>query len=271
MIRRPLPVDEAVGLARASAAQALSLDETLPEAWAVLGRVKMFYQWDWPGAEADLAHAVALSPNSVEAVEAYGWFLAATGRHGETIATLARAHRLDPMRRETLEHLGLAQWIAGDGERAVETLGTAASVDPKARRPHFRRMFVLDELGRHEEAMAERIPWLELFDDAAMAARFGELQQTGQWRTAMVEWIAGLNQWFERAIQSMAIGDTAATLGWLERCVAERATGAPFIFQYPSFRLCRLSLAFRLSPTGSGARPERSAGHRTPTTDSATP
>jgi Tfp pilus assembly protein PilF len=239
MIRRPLPVDEAVQLARESAQRALALDERLGEAWAVLGRLKMFYEWDWHGAEADLAHAVALSPNSVEAVEAHGWFLCAAGRHDEALEALARACRLDPRRRETIEHLGLACWMAGESERAVATLAEAAAVDPEARRPHFRRMVVLDQLGRCEEAMAERTVWLRLFGEPETAERLDGLSRNGRWRAAMADWIAkleGLNQWYEAALQWMAIDEPAAALAALERCVAERGTNLPFLLQYPSFR-----------------------------------
>jgi len=79
VILRPLPVDEAMPLARQSAERARALDEELAEAWAVLGRVKMEYDWDWDGAEADLAHAVALNPNSVDTLDAYGQFLSTMG------------------------------------------------------------------------------------------------------------------------------------------------------------------------------------------------
>ena len=239
MIRRPLPVDEAVQLARDLAQRALALDERLGEAWAVLGRLKMFYEWDWHGAEADLAHAVALSPNAVEAVEAHGWFLCAAGRHDEALEALARARRLDPLRRETIEHLGFAYWMAGEAERAVATLAEAAAVDPEARRPHFRRMVVLDQLGRADEAMAERAVWLRLFGEPDTARRLAELGRDGSWRAAMVEWIARLerlNQWYEAALQWMAIDEPAAALAALERCVAERGTNLPFLLQYPSFR-----------------------------------
>jgi hypothetical protein len=100
-------------------------------------------------------------------------------------------------------------------------------------------MVVLDQLGRHDEAMAERIAWLRLFDNAALAERLAELNRNGQWRTAMGEWIAlleRLNQWFEAALQSMAIDEPTAALSALERCVAERGTNAPFLLQYPSLR-----------------------------------
>ena len=78
---RPLQVDEAMPMARRAAQRAIALDEGLAEGWAALGRVKMEYDWDWQGAEADLAHAVALNPSSVEALGTLGQFLSAMGRH----------------------------------------------------------------------------------------------------------------------------------------------------------------------------------------------
>jgi DNA-binding winged helix-turn-helix (wHTH) protein len=50
-IRRPLPVDEAVQLAADAARRAITIDERQGEAYAVLGRLKMAYDWDWQDAE----------------------------------------------------------------------------------------------------------------------------------------------------------------------------------------------------------------------------
>jgi hypothetical protein len=55
----------------------------------------------------------------------------------------------------------------------------------------------------------------------------------------MVEWIAvleRLNQWYEVALQWIALDEPAPALAALERCVAERGTNLPFLLQYPSFR-----------------------------------
>ena len=59
------------------------------EAYAVLGRLKMTYDWDWKAAEADLMRAVALAPESVEAQVGHGLFLSAVGRHDEALAALS--------------------------------------------------------------------------------------------------------------------------------------------------------------------------------------
>ena len=240
-IRRPLPVDEAARLARESAHRALALDERRGEAHAVLGWLKMD-EWDWPAAEAHLVRGVTLDPASVEAADAHGRFLSAVGRHAEAVETLVRARRLDPLRRQTLEHLGLAHWMAGDADRALTILADASAVEPEARRPHFRRMVVLDQLGRSEEAMEERTAWLKLFGDAAFADRLAVLHRSAGYRAAVVEWIAmleRLNQWFEVAIQWMALDDPAPALDALERAVAERSTGVAYILQYPSFHTLR--------------------------------
>jgi serine/threonine-protein kinase len=241
-IRRPLPVDEAMQLATDAARRALAIDERQGEAYAVLGRLKMNYDWAWRGAEADLLRAVTLAPDSVEAQIGQGLYLSVVGRHPEAIAALERARDLEPTRRETHERLGLAWWMAGDGERALAALADAVAVDPEARRPHFRRMVVLDQLGRHEDAAAERAVWLKLFGDHAVADRLADLARRDGYRAAMVEWIARLaklNQWFEVAIQAMAIDEREQALDALERCLEERVDNAPFIAQFPPFRPLR--------------------------------
>jgi serine/threonine-protein kinase len=241
-IRRPLPVDEAVQLATDAARRALAIDDRQGEAYAVLGRLKMTYGWDWQGAEADLTRAVSLAPRSVEAQVGHSLLLSAIGRHDEAIAALTRARDLDPTLRETHERLGLAWWMAGDGVRALAALAEAVAVDPEARRPHFRRMVVFDQLGWHGEAAGERAVWLRLFGDHAVADRLADLEQRDGYRAAMTEWIAmlaRLNQWFEVAIQAMAIDDRAQALSALERCVDERADNAPFIAEFPPFRPLR--------------------------------
>ncbi|MDP2332451.1 MAG: winged helix-turn-helix domain-containing protein [Reyranella sp.] len=241
-IRRPLPIDEAMPLARDAAHRALVLDETNGEARGVLGRLRMIYERDWAGAEAELARAVALAPQSPDAAFALALFLLATSRPDEAVANLARARRLDPLRRDIIEHLGLAHWMAAESEPALAALAEAVSIDPEARRPHFRRMLVLDQLGRHDEAMAERRIWLELFDHAPFAARLDGLMQTDGHRAAMLEWIAmleRLNQWYEVAIQRMVIDDITGALDALERALSAHADSVVYMGAYPSFHPLR--------------------------------
>jgi serine/threonine-protein kinase len=237
---RPLPVDEAMPMARRSAERAIALDETLAEAWAALGRVKMEYDWDWDGAEADLEHAVALNASSVEALATFGEFLSAMGRHDEAIEAIETARRLDPRQVETLQHLGIAYWMAGKGDKALEAVNESLTIVPDAPRAHYGRMLILDQLGRHDEAMDERLATLRGLSIAqGLDEQVEGLARSQGWKAAMSLWISLLertNRWEGAAMQWMAAGEPARALDALEHCVRARTTYLSFTGQSPCFR-----------------------------------
>jgi DNA-binding winged helix-turn-helix (wHTH) protein/tetratricopeptide (TPR) repeat protein len=237
---RPLQVDEAMPMARRHALRAIALDEGLAEAWAALGRVKMEYDWDWDGSEADLAHAVALNGSSVEALGTFGQFLSAMGRHDEAIDCMEQARRLDPRSVETLQHLAIAYWMAGQGERSLDIVDESLKVLPASPRAHYGRMMILDQLGRHDEAMAERLTTLRgLSIGEGLAEHVEGLARSKGWHEAMAVWIALLertNRWEGAAMQWMAVGESSRALDALEHCVRARTTYLCFTAQNPYFK-----------------------------------
>jgi DNA-binding winged helix-turn-helix (wHTH) protein/TolB-like protein len=60
------PMSEVVPKIKEAVSKALKIDDTLAEAHAVLGKAKLIYDRDWPGAERDLKRAIALNPNFAE-------------------------------------------------------------------------------------------------------------------------------------------------------------------------------------------------------------
>jgi serine/threonine-protein kinase len=230
-------------MARLSAERALALDENLAEAWAALGRVKMEYDWDWDGAEADLEHAVGLNSNSVEALATFGEFLSAMGRHDEAIEAMEKARRLDPRQVETLQHLGIAYWMAGDGERALEAVSDSLKIVPDSPRGHYGRMMILDQLGRRDEAMVERLATLRGLSVAqGLAEHVEALARSQGWHAAMAVWVGLLertNRWEGAAMQWMAAGEPDRALDALEHCVRARTTYLFFTGQSPYFRPLR--------------------------------
>jgi len=91
-----VPPEKAFTNARAAAEKALSLDEGLAEAHAVLASVKYSYDRDGPGAEREFKRALEINPNSAVARNYYAVFLSGTERHVEAIAQTERALELDP-------------------------------------------------------------------------------------------------------------------------------------------------------------------------------
>jgi tetratricopeptide (TPR) repeat protein len=200
----------------------------------------MEYDWDWDGAEADLAHAVALNSSSVEALGTFGQFLSAMGRHDEAIEAMEQARRLDPRNVETLQHLAIVYWMAGQGDRALEAVDDSLKVAPGSSRAHYGRMMILDQLGRRDEAMAERLTTLRGLSVAQGVAEHVEALARGKgWREAMDVWIALLertNRWEGAAMQWMAVGESSRALDALEHCVKARTTYLCFTAQNPYFR-----------------------------------
>ncbi len=150
----PAPPSDALPRARAAAERAVRLDSTLAEAWAVRAEVKLYYEWDWKGAEQAFKRALALNPNLAGTWYHYSWFLVLHGRLEEALVAHRRAAELDPLTPLNTVWIPGLYLFAGEPERALTearamlerypdhpivlyVLGTAASV-----------------LGRHQEAVA---------------------------------------------------------------------------------------------------------------------
>jgi hypothetical protein len=101
-------------------------------------------------------------------------------------------------------------------------------------------MLILDQLGRHEEAMDERLATLRGLSIAqGIDEQVEGLARSQGWKAAMSLWISLLertNRWEGAAMQWMAAGEPARALDALEHCVRARTTYLSFTGQSPCFR-----------------------------------
>ncbi len=88
---------EAYPKAREWARKALQSDKTIAEAHASIAIIKLFYDWDWGGAEQKFKRSLELNPNYVTSLQTYAFLLAVTNRHDEARIEIFRARELDPM------------------------------------------------------------------------------------------------------------------------------------------------------------------------------
>ena len=89
--------DEAHEEARKSVATALTLDNALGEAHAVLALLMCVHDYDWAGSEREFRLALQLSPGSADIHDHYGWLCSALGRFDEALELTRRAQELDPL------------------------------------------------------------------------------------------------------------------------------------------------------------------------------
>ncbi|HKQ03697.1 MAG TPA: winged helix-turn-helix domain-containing protein [Blastocatellia bacterium] len=122
-----LPPREALGKARAAAQKALALDDTLAEAHAALGHVKLHRSE--PDAESELQRALQLNPNSVAAMLWYGeYFMAKDLTKG--LAILHQAQRLDPLSPVIGSFITASYALARQPDGALTEARKTVALDP---------------------------------------------------------------------------------------------------------------------------------------------
>ena len=115
----------------AAARKALSLDETLSDAMAVLASVKAEYDFDLPAARAQYERAILLNPNDATARH---WFAedcpGPTGDHAGELAEMKRAAELDPLSLVINTNLGHAYVHGHRLEEAIAQYRKTLLMDP---------------------------------------------------------------------------------------------------------------------------------------------
>jgi TolB-like protein/class 3 adenylate cyclase/Tfp pilus assembly protein PilF len=115
---------------RIAAEKALSIDETLAEAHAALGWIKLSYDWDWLGAERSFKQAIQLDPRYPTAYNWYAALLGILNRHEEAIRYITQAQEYDPGSAIINRDLGIIYAWAGDFEKAIKQLQFTIDMDP---------------------------------------------------------------------------------------------------------------------------------------------
>jgi adenylate cyclase len=149
-ISDPHALDRAFQMAQ----KAVALDDSLPLAHALLGRLYV-YRWQYDQAIAECERAVELGPNSANAYDLLAQTLARSGEPAESIAPAEKAMRLDPRNRDLyLSEVGYAYTYMGRYDEAIPRLKKLGA--------HYNNLFVhfylaVDyfELGREREARTE--------------------------------------------------------------------------------------------------------------------
>ncbi len=150
-----LPPHDAYPKAKAAAARALEIDDTLAAAHNSLAMVSKEYDWDVACAERLYRRAIELDPNYAVAHMWYAECLAALHRHSEAIAEFQRALELDPLSLIINAALGRhGYFFARRYDEAIEQLRKTIEMDPHFWVAHHFLGGVYAVAGPLEEAIA---------------------------------------------------------------------------------------------------------------------
>jgi TolB-like protein/Tfp pilus assembly protein PilF len=230
--------------ARAAAERAIAIDDDLAEAHTALAYVRLYYDWDWVGAEAEFKRAIALNPNYATAHQWYGEFLGDLGRIDESLVERKRALALDPLSPIITSELGFSYFEARQYNRAVEEFRKAAELYPDFSPAHSFLAMAYEYSGLYDQALAEihraidlaksdHYLLLQLVRISAKAGKRAEARQL------LAEITNGLqDRYFPRthiAAAYIALGDKERAIEWLEKAYSERDWGLPLIKTFPDF------------------------------------
>jgi DNA-binding winged helix-turn-helix (wHTH) protein len=181
------PVD-AFPTSRRHATKALELDATLAEPHASLGLVKLYFDWDWVGADAEFQRAIMLNPDYAPTHEWYSIYLLAAGRTSEAFSEIQLARQRDPLSLPINADLGFHHYYMGRYDEALKQLKFVLEMNRNFPPAHLWLGRTFQELGKFDDALSEFRQVEEVLGEwpvsiaargfvAAAAGRTGEAQQ----------------------------------------------------------------------------------------------
>jgi serine/threonine protein kinase/Tfp pilus assembly protein PilF len=217
--------------AKAAAMKALEIDETLAEAHASLGTVKMLYDWDRAEAEIELKRAIDLNPNYAAAHQEYGGLLESVERFDQAVAERKRAQELNPLSPIATADVGYPLYYARRYDQAIEHYRRALELDPNFFWSHLWIGQAEVQQGKYQEAIVDinRAVALSAGNTRAIATLGHAQAVAGNKKEAQVV----LNQLMERSRQGYVspyyfallytgLGEKDLALEWLEKAYDER-------------------------------------------------
>ncbi|HEY0347987.1 MAG TPA: protein kinase [Pyrinomonadaceae bacterium] len=142
-------------LAKDAATKAIQIDNSLSEAHTSLAYVKLYYDWDWAGAESEYQRAIALNPNYATPHHGYAYLLISSGRTEAAFAEIKKAEEIDPLSVLFQTDHGEFYYFSRRPDEAIAQLKKAIEMDPSFVRAHFLMGRALIQKGRCDDGIAE--------------------------------------------------------------------------------------------------------------------
>ena len=233
-----VPPNEAMPKAKAAATRALELDDSMAEAHASLGFVKLYYDRDWTGAETEFRKAIQTNPDYAPGYQWYSHLLMALGRKDEAVAQAKRAVEIDPLSIPGFLNLGWQYQWARDADAAIDAMNRLLDMDPSYVQGHWNLGLALEQKGRYQEAVSAFQKAVELSGGApvyvgslghalALAGRTAEAKQTlsALEKRAASEYVPP----FWLAIGYIGLGDKQKALDFLDVAFVEHSGGVVWL------------------------------------------
>ena len=223
---------EALAKARTHLQRAMELDDTMAEAHCTSALIKIWYDFDWAGAEREFKVAISLDPGQVTALLWQSLYLSAMGRNQEAVASVQRARDSEPLSPIVNMYLGVALGHAGHYDLAIRQLNQTIELDPHNYRTYMFLGRTLSWVGRNDDALKAFQKALSINPDNLEALAFTGTLKAGvgdrQGALKIMKQVVAAGAKTEPAILVAHIfaklGEDSQMFEWLRRAVEQRST-----------------------------------------------
>jgi eukaryotic-like serine/threonine-protein kinase len=252
-----VPPNEAVPRARVAARRALELDRTLPDAYASLATISLYFDWDPESAGRDYQRAIELGRTRPEILLAYSRFLSLVGRHQEATAAAREAAALDPLSPDGALAVSWSEYQAGDHDAALSTLRVVLQADPALAAAHMQAAWNHAQKGDCPSALESARRALALVPTlcedqrllptlAWVLATCGDRDEARRLSNRLTE--VGARRWVDPVALALAhagLGETDEAFRLVERAVDVRSPSIVLLRVDPLYSGLRSDLRFR--------------------------
>jgi serine/threonine protein kinase len=248
-----IPQKDVVPKARAAALRAIELDAVLAEPRASLGYLTAMFDWDWPAAERHLQEAMRLDPLYPWAPHWYGILVAAKSLD-ESLRYVTLARDLDPLSPIVHTAVGIAHHLRRDYPAALRVYTQILDAQAAFAPGHYYTGLTWEQMGDYEQATthfrrAAEIAGRGSLFLGALGHCYGRSGRRDLAEELLLEvedlqrtrYVSPYNVMLVR----LGLGDTEATLQWLERALEDRSSGLWLTPVEPRFDGIRKDHRFR--------------------------
>jgi serine/threonine-protein kinase len=263
-----MPPAEAFPLARVAVERALGLDETLSEAHAARGAIRLLHDWDFPVARAELERAIALNPSNATAYTWLTMYYAFRGEFDTALEWARRGIQVDPLAAGASYGELLTLYLAHRYEDAVACAERVLELNPAYAEGYRCLGSSLLALGRHGPAFdalrhAVKLGGSGAWTVANLAAAHAQLGDVDEAERLLAELVRrSETEW----ISTMSVGVVHAALGrydeaiaCVERSFEERDCWVVALAVEPAFGVLRGNPRFESLLSRIGVGGDRSA------------
>lgn len=220
-------IPELIAKAKSASKKALELDDTLAEAHTSLAFIKVWYDWDWQGAEAEYKRAIGLNPNYSTAHHWYGEYLVLMGRFDEGFRELKLAQEEDPLSLIINADIGKMHFFARQPDMAIEQLKKTIEMERTFPLSHLFLAMAYRQKGMYEEAIKEieeeaKLPGARRLFSAVLAYFYAVAGRRAEARAILQQLKSSSGAEFEIALIHIGLGDTGQAFEWLEQAYNKR-------------------------------------------------